>query len=179
MSNDSKSFLSSGGPKALAFATPGTSHTGTVVGDPKESQQMSPDGELKTWRDGNPMMQLVVTIDTGKQEDEEDDGLRRLFIKGQLRKAFQTALSEAGAEELLPGGNVTVTYTHDGERSNPAYSPPKQYAVVYVPPKASSTNGSGTVEAAAVPVPENLPAGMTPEIWAGLPEAARAALQAL
>jgi hypothetical protein len=179
MSNDSKTFLSGGGPKALAFATPGTSHTGTITDDPKETQQMSPDGELKTWRDGNPMMQLVVTVDTGKLEDEEDDGIRRLFIKGQLRKAFQTALTEAGVDELVPGGQVTVTYTHDGERSNPAYSPPKQYTVQYIPPKATAASGNGHVKATAVEVPENLPAGMTAEIWAGLPDAARAALTAL
>jgi hypothetical protein len=184
MSNASKSFLSGGGPKALAFPTVGTSHTGTIDSDPVESQQIDPaTQEPKTWKDGNPMMQLVITVATSQSEDEDDDGLRRIFVKGQMRKAFQAALAEAGVDELLPGGQITVTFTHEGEKSNPAFSPPKQYAVSYVPPKGG-TNGSGTVTttataAVAEPVPANLPAGMTAEIWATLSPEAQAALKAL
>lgn len=184
MSNASKSFLSGGGPKALAFPAVGTSHTVTIAEDPVESQQIDPGTQQpKTWKDGNPMMQLVITCQTNKQEDDDDDGIRRLFVKGQMRKAFQLALGESGCEELLPGGAITVTYTHDGEKSNPAFSAPKQYVVQYVPPKSGS-NGSGAVTATAAavpstPVPANLPAGMTPEIWATLSPEAQAALAAL
>jgi hypothetical protein len=184
MSNASKGFLSGGGPKALSFPTVGTSHTGTIESDPVESQQIDPaTQEPKTWRDGNPMMQLVVTLATPASEDEDDDGLRRLFVKGQMRKAFQAALAEAGVDELLPGGQVTVTYTRDGEKSNPAFSAPKQYAVQYVPPKAVSTNGNGAVTAtvvpASTPMPANAPKGMTQDIWDSLAPEARAALAAL
>lgn len=185
MSNDSKSFLSGGGPKALAFPTPGTTHTGLIESDPVESQQIDPGTQLaKTWKDGNPMMQLVVTLSTTEHEDDDDDGIRRLFIKGQMRKAFQNALTAAGADELLVGGQVTITYTHDGEKSNPAFSAPKQYVVQYSPPK-SGTNGNGSLAAASAvaatvsKVPENLPAGMTPDIWATLTPEAQAALSAL
>jgi hypothetical protein len=187
MSNASKSFLSGGGPKALAFPTPGTSHTGTITEDPVESQQIDFDsGEKKTWQDGNPMMQLVVTVDTGRPENEDDDGIRRLFVKGALRKAFQAALAEADCDELLPGGQVTVTYTHDGEKTGRGF-PPKQYVVQYVPPKSGS-NGAGALAStsaavpsvpSSVPVPANLPKGMTPEIWATLSPDAQAALAAL
>ena len=185
MSNDSKSFLSGGGPAALKFEKVGTSHTVTICEpEPKESQQVDPkDGTLKTWKDGNPMMQLVIHVQTDKPEDEDDDGIRRVFVKGQMRKAFQAALQEAGVDELLVGGKLTIVYTHDGERSNPVFSPPKQYVVSYVPPTTVSTNGSGaltaTGEVASTPMPANLPKGMTQEVWDSLSADAKAALTAL
>jgi hypothetical protein len=38
--------------------------------------------------------------------------------------------------EPLPGGELIVTYTGDGEPTRKGLNPPKLYSVVYVPPRA-------------------------------------------
>jgi hypothetical protein len=85
------------------------------------------------------------------------------------------------------GGHLTVVYTHDGERTNPAFSPPKQYTASYAPPKgdggagflgtSAGASGNGTANATAAAVPENLPPGMTAEIWNTLTPEAQTALR--
>src|SRR5215469_6178550 len=38
-------------------------------------------GEQKFWKSGNPVLNVILTIQTDVHEDEEDDGIRRLFIQ--------------------------------------------------------------------------------------------------
>jgi hypothetical protein len=188
MSNVSKDFLGGGGgPKAVSLKNPGASVTGTICGEMSITQQTDPkDGSPKIWQDGSPMTQLIIPIQTNLHEDEEDDGMRRLFVASySMRLAFKDALKAVGAEELEQGGTITTTYTRDGQPSNPALNPPKQYSVQYTPPSVSAQflgNGANTVanaadtnEAAAVSL-EGKPAGMPVDTWNSLPAAARAAL---
>jgi hypothetical protein len=186
---DSEAFFAGGSPSAK-FDTAGTTVTGTITEEPVMQQQTTPEGKLKTWDDGAPMNQLVVNLQTTQRdpEIEDDDGIRRLYIKRQMRTAVQTALREAGAKGLDVGGTLTVTYTHDGERTNPAFSPPKQYVAQYVKPTADQAGffgggavvGNATNGAAAAPqVPAAaLAAGITAEAWVLLPAAAQAAFVA-
>lgn len=196
MSNASKDFLGGGGPKSVSFKALGDSITGTI-GEMEVTQQTTPAGELKTWKDGSPMLQLVITLATQLHEDADDDGIRRLFVNSyNMRLRLQEAVAAVGAEQLDDGGQLIVTYVSDGERSNPAFSPPKQYVASYVPPNASAgflagtgaanggSAGNGSVAATAGPVPaaslpEGLPEGMTIDIWNKLSPEAQAALLAL
>lgn len=175
MSNDSVQFFS-GGITSAKFEKPGATVTGTVCEEPSMMQQTTPEGKLKTWDDGNPMLQLVVTLQTAERdpEIEDDDGQRRVYIKGQMRTAVQQALRQARSKSIDVGGTLTVTYTHDGERTNPAFSPPKQYVAVYEPPKGdqSAFFGNGQQQATA----QALPPGMTQEVWDTLSDEAKAAL---
>lgn len=177
MSNDSHGFFGGNKVPSVSFPAIGTTGTGTIAEEPTETQQTTPKGELKTWDDGNPMMQLVVTLQTTQRdpEIEDDDGKRRLYVKGQMKKAVGDAIFAAGCKGLDVGGQLTVTYVSDGERSNPAFSPPKQYEAVYLPP----SEDAAAATAAAEPVPANLPNGMTPEVWAGLSPEAKTALAGL
>lgn len=179
MSNDSYGFLGGTSTPSAKFPDKGAKVKGIITEEPTSSQQTTPEGKLKTWDDGNPMLQLVVTLQTSERdpEIEEDDGLRRLFIKGQMRNAVGKAVKEAGAKGLDVGGSLEVIYTHDGERSNPAFSPPKQYVAVYGLPAADG--GAAFLGTADAEVPANLPAGMSPEVWKGLTPEARAALAGL
>lgn len=177
MSNDSYGFLGGNSTPGAKFTDPGASVTGVIAEEPTSSQQTTPKGDLKTWDDGNPMLQLVVTLQTSERDSEieDDDGKRRLYVKGQMKKAVGDAVRTVGAKGLDVGGTLTVTYTHDGERSNPAFSPPKQYVAVYVAPTGDSA-AFLAAEADSEPVPANLPAGMSPEVWKGLTPEARTAL---
>lgn len=195
MANDSYDFFAGGAPSAK-FDSIGKTVGGTVLEDPVVTQQTTPEGKLKTWDDGNPMLQLVVTVQTDERDPQvnDDDGTRRIFIKGQMRNAVGQAVRQAGAKGIDVGGQLYVTYSGDGEKTNPAFSAPKQYTAKYTPPVGDSGSFLGTEEpvaqaasagvpaqaaATSVPaqaVPTGLPAGMTPEVWATLTPEAQAAL---
>lgn len=120
----------------VKFASKGDSITGIVTGV-DQVQQTTLEGTPKTYDDGNPMMQVVVTLAI-ETDDEDDPGLRRLFLKGAKSNptsAFGSvcaALSETGSE-LGIGGTLTMTYVSDGQPAKRGYSPPKEYSAVYVP----------------------------------------------
>jgi hypothetical protein len=206
--NDSYGFFQSGAA-SLKFLELGTTHSGVISEEPYVQQQTDPkDGSPKTWKNGDPMLQLVVPMKTQYRdaEIEDDDGERRLFIANKgMREAVQRAVSTSGAKGLDVGGTLTVQYVADGEKTNPAFNAPKIYTATYVPPQggqsgqflgtaSAATNpaaqaapaaasgpaqpvgsNGATAPATTVAAPANLPAGMTPEVWASLsPEAQQA-----
>lgn len=134
---DANSFLMGGGGAPTAkFPTPGTVVGGRITEPPTVEQQRDmQSGEKKFWSDGNPMMQLVVTVQTDERDPsiEDDDGRRRIFVKGQMKNAVADAVRDAGAKGLEVGGALHVRYTHDGTPKQRGFSPPKQYAARYVP----------------------------------------------
>lgn len=150
---DADAFLSGGGAPSAKFAAFGDTYAGQIVERPTVQQQRDfQSGEPKFWKDGNPMMQLVVTIATQQRDASkpDDDGHRRLYVKGALKAAVQQALKAAGAKGLEVGGVLSVTYTHDGEQSNPKMSAPKQFKVTYTP---AATAALSTPDPAPQPAP--------------------------
>lgn len=140
MSNASESFLAGGGPASAKFPNVGDGVEGTIKTEPTVEQQRHIEtGEPLTWKDGNPRMQMVLTLATDQRDpaDEDDDGTRRLFVKGNLRKAIQEAVTKAGRKQLDVGGKLAVAYVGDGEKTNPAFSAPKIYKAVYTPPNGA------------------------------------------
>lgn len=184
--NDSYSFLAGGGSPAAKFLAHGDTVGGTITTEPEVQQQRSiEDGTPLTWSDGNPRMQMVVTVQTSLRDPsiEDDDGKRRIFVRGQMRNAVQQAVLATGAKGLDVGGTLTVTYTGDGERKNPAYTPPKLYQATYSKPTTGSsaaflgnTTTTTTAAAAGGDLPPGLPANITAELWATLTPEAQAAL---
>lgn len=160
MSNDSYDFLGGGGVPSGKFSTPGDVVGGAIAIEPEQRQQTDyKTGEGLTWKDGSPRMQLVVTVQTDLRdpEVEDDDGKRRLFVKGEMRKAVQKAVIAAGARGLDVGGELHVTYTGDGEKKG-NLDPPKLYSATYAKPAPGSTPAAAAPAQAA-----GLPDGMTPE----------------
>ncbi|MBU8549761.1 hypothetical protein IMX12_13175 [Streptomyces sp. Babs14] len=166
---DANSFLMGGGGAPTAkFPTPGTTVGGRITEQPKVEQQRDiQSGEAKFWSDGNPMMQMVVTVQTDQRDPaiEDDDGRRRIFVKGQMKNAVADAVRQAGARGLEVGGTLQVRYTHDGEQKNRAFSPPKQYAAHYTPAAVSEL---------AAPTPGQAPAPAAAPAPAGDPWATNA-----
>lgn len=123
----------SGAPSAK-FLSLGDTTAGRITERPVVQQQKDiKTGEKKYWNDGNPMNQLVVTVQTPMRDPAiaDDDGRRRLFVKGAMKSAVQDAVVKAGARGLEVGGHIAVTYTHDGESKSAGMNPPKQYRVEY------------------------------------------------
>lgn len=99
------------------------------------------DNKLETWDDGSPRLQIVVNIQTDIHDDEEDDGLRSLYVKwwGHDRKAFLTAIKDAGATDLAVGGTLQASYIGDGEQADRKKSAPKLRGYAYTVPGAIAT----------------------------------------
>ncbi|MFD0358404.1 hypothetical protein ACFVHW_32430 [Streptomyces sp. NPDC127110] len=159
-------LMGGGGAPSAKFPTPGTTVTGRITERPTVEQQRDiKDGTPKFWSDGNPMNQLVITVQTDLRDHEidEDDGRRRLFVKGQLKNAVADAVRSAGARGLEVGGILTVTYTHDGQATQRGFSPPKQYTAQYIAAVAAELHapdpGAATVaQQPYVPPPVAAPA---------------------
>lgn len=127
-------FLMGAGVRSAKFTNYGDTVTGRVV-DSRISQQT----DIKTqeplsWPNGDPKLQLVVTLQTSLREDDEDDGLRNLYVKGSqkpgsrsLHAAVADAVRAAGAKALEEGGLLSVTYEADESASTPGLTDRKLY----------------------------------------------------
>ena len=127
-------LMGGGGAPSAKFDAFGATVAGHITEHPEVQQQRDiKTGEKKFWSDGNAMMQLVVTVQTDLRDPavQDDDGRRRLFIKGQMKTAIQEAVKAVGGRGLEVGGHLSITYTHDGVKSNTAFSAPKQYRAQY------------------------------------------------
>ena len=183
---DAQGFLMGNSIPGAPMKDIGTTVGGTITEDPSMQQQRDfTTGELKVWSDGGAQMQLVVTVQTQLRDPEitEDDGRRRFYIKGELKKAVSTAVRQARADGLAVGGTLTVTYTGDGTASGRGMNPPKLYSAAYVAPTAAAAAGflSDGFTPDTTPAPAAAPGGF-PHVAAGpgrpanIPEAVWATL---
>lgn len=164
-------FLLGGSVPSAKFPTIGTSVTGRITERPTVEQQRDyTTGDLKFWDDGKPQMQLVVTLATDQRDPEvtDDDGTRRIYVKGQMKNAVAQAVRAVGARGLEVGGTLTVTYSRDGERKNPRFNAPKNYDAVYVAAAAAELHTPDPAPVPAIPAPQQYtpaPAvpGLTPQ----------------
>jgi hypothetical protein len=131
--DDINTFLTSGGAKSFPFASIGDSVEGTVV-DAEVRQQTSMEGELLTWADGKPRMQVVITLQTELRDDESDDGLRTIYAKGgkfDIGRGEGTSMRDAIAEavkgqKLEEGDSLVVVHSGMGVAKR-GYQAPKLY----------------------------------------------------
>lgn len=144
--DDINNFLSGGGAKSFPFEAIGDSVEGTIV-DAEVRQQTSMEGELLTWADGKPRMQLVITLQTELREGENDDGLRTIYAKGgrfdvakgegsSMRDAIAEAVQTAKASKLEEGDSLVVVYSGLGVAKR-GYQAPKLYTAGFRKAKAS------------------------------------------
>lgn len=147
-------FLMGGGVASAKFATIGTLVSGRITERPTVEQQRDyTTGDLKFWDDGKPQMQLVITLATDDRDpaNPEDDGARRLYVKGQMKNAVAQAVRASGARGLEVGGVLSVIYSGDGERKNPRFNAPKNFSAEYVPAAAAVLNAPEPTTAPAAP----------------------------
>lgn len=154
-------FLMGGGgaPTATFKDAPiGRKYVGKILASEVTQQTEMKTGEPKFWKDGNPMMQAVITIQTDERnlDIEDDDGQRRLFVKGEMQKAVREAIKESGAKGLEVGGLLAVAYIGDGVPPEKGLNAPKLYKAQYrAPDPVAATNDMlGTSAPAAPPTPQ-------------------------
>lgn len=148
MSNDITDFLFGGSGKAAKFENIGDTVEGIITHAERTQQTSMETQEPLTWPDGQPRMQLVITLQTDQHEDENDDGLRRVFAKGgryepaegtgtAMKDAIADAIKKSGAKSLDEGGWLKVGYTGNGKKTNRGYSAPKLFRAQYKAPTTS------------------------------------------
>ncbi len=168
--NAADNFLTGGGiPSAFGKDDPiGTTVTG-VVCDPAPTVKQQTEigtGKAVTWDNGDPKMQLVVTIQTDRRDPviPNDDGRRALYVKGStkagsrsLHDAVSTAVRAVGARGLAIGGTLTVQLTGTEPSSTRGFSDRKLYAASYTAPDpaliSSQFLGAGAPAPTFVPQP--------------------------
>lgn len=174
-------FLMGGGVPSAKFPAIGHTVSGRITEKPTVEQQRNyEDDKLKFWDDGKPMMQLVVTLATNERDPEnpEDDGTRRLYVKGYMKNAVASAVRSAGARGLEVSGILTVTYSGDGEKKNSKFNAPKLFTAQYVAAAAAElhTPDPGIAQQTAPQAVPSVP-GLTPQqIQAAMANPATAAL---
>lgn len=157
MSNPVDDFLLGGGAPTATFkdAPIGRTYKGTIVASEVTQQTKMGTGEPLTWDDGKPRMQAVVTIQTDERDpaNPEDDGQRRLFVKGDMQRAVREAVKASGAKSFEIGGTLAVQYVGDGQAKS-GLNAPKLYRAEYAPPSPTAATNDllGVSGATAAPV---------------------------
>lgn len=147
--------------KAAKFDTIGASVVGTVQGSPRERQQTKyGTQEPDFWPNGDPKMQILVDLKTDQRDpaNPADDGERTLYVASKnLKRAIGDAIRAAGAQDIMPGGVLTVTYVgNDPASKNPA-NPAKLYQAQYTPPTSAFAQPQAAAPAAPVAQPAAQP----------------------
>ena len=130
---DPNALIMGSGARSAKF----TNHKDEVWGDIMsfvQRQQTDLQGNLKTFDNGDPMWQVVITLLTNQHEDDDDDGLRAVYAKGQMLRAIGDAVRKAGAKGIADGGKLFVRYVGDAEPKQRGFSGAKQYIAKYEPP---------------------------------------------
>lgn len=149
------------GAPAWKFDDPGTRRIGTVAAPPQARQEREYDrnnpggGELKFFPSGDPIMGVVVELQTTERDasNSEDDGRRTFYIEGRyIKEAVRGAVRAAGANGLEVGGVLDVTFTH---REDPMDKRSRKFwEVSYTPAGNGALMGDQPAQAAPqAPVP--------------------------
>jgi hypothetical protein len=152
-STDPNAWLMGGSVPSAKFETHGDTVTGVITDTPEVRPQTDFDsGQPLFWDDGKPKMQLVVTLATDQRDpgNADDDGTRRVYVKGKLQQAVAQAVRKAGAKGLEVGGTLTVTYVGDDEPKRKGMSGAKLYTAEYTA-AASAFLATGELPAPAAP----------------------------
>jgi hypothetical protein len=180
VSTDPNAWLMGGTVPSAKFDTRGDTIKGVITETPELRQQTDFDtNQPKFWDDGKPMMQLVVTISTDQRDpaNADDDGTRRIYVKGKLQQAVAAAIRKAGAKGLEVGGTLQVSYIGDDEPKKRGMSGAKLYAAEYTP--AAPQSQAAFFGATEVPAPTATTPAPAPSVPPITPQGNPAAAAAL
>lgn len=139
---DGNDFLMGGGVPSARFPVRGTRVAGRVLAAPVTRQQTDmATKEPKFFKNGDPMMSVVVRIQTDERDParEGDDGERACYIKGKGIKALRETVKAAGAKRIEPGGFFSMTWVDSELPTGGLPEGQKIYRFEYVPPNPLDT----------------------------------------
>jgi hypothetical protein len=127
------------------YNEPGNTITGPIVEEPR-TFPLNEFGtkEPKLDRDGNPVMQVLLVVQTHQYADENHDGRWRTYIdKPLLKAAVLKALKAAGVKTLAVGGIITIEFV--GFRETRGGGSAKDFTVTYTPPLGDDADDFGPI----------------------------------
>lgn len=159
MSIDPNDLLLSGSMPYVSFKTIGDTAKGRVVASRTSQQRDYAHGKPQTGAHGDPMMQVASDLQTDQQDPQipNDDGVRRVYVRGQMMAAVREALRAANAK-LEVGGELAIQYVSDKPSETKGFHPAKQFQAQYRPSTAGQVNDLLGAPTAAPP-----PGGVAPE----------------
>lgn len=140
---DPNTLLMGGGGRSVKFEHEGDAVIGIVMRvDSRQRTEMGT-GRAMTWPDGNPRMQLVIQLLIDEQEDEDDDGLRNLYvpIPSQIQKAIAEAVRKTGDHGIANGSKLGVKFTRTEKPTQRGFNGQKIYTAKYEKPTVSLDGG--------------------------------------
>lgn len=150
-STDVNDFLLAGGVPSAKFDNVGDLVKGTVVASEVTQQVDFATKKPKFYDDGNPMMQAVITLQTDQRDPsiEDDDGRRKVYVKGQMTQALRDALRAAGSKVEI-GGTLAVQFV---DQENTGKGNPKKIYRAQYKPGAPSVDATNDLLGAGAPAP--------------------------
>lgn len=152
----------------------GTPRGGKVIDKKITNQTKMGTNEVIPWPDGSPRKQMELTLQTAERADPQDDGQRRLFIKGDLPRATREAMKPYGKHDIEIGAWFYAAWVDEKPSKQAGYNPQKIFNAVYAPPGAPDPM-AGQPAYAAQPVPQQaayVPAHeqVAPSVIGGVPQ---------
>jgi len=128
-----------GGGKAWSAEKIGDKVTGEITLIERRQQRSFDGGEGLTWDDGSPRMLTYVEIETDLRNDDDDDGVRALYLKGGKNfepaegkglsgeLALVEAAKKANMSSIEPGAVLTVLHSGVAKPTTRGYQGAKLY----------------------------------------------------
>lgn len=136
----------------------GTPRGGQIIDKKITNQTKLGTNEIIKWENGDPRKQMELTLQTAERADPQDDGRRRMFIKGDLPRATKAAMKPHGVNDVEIGGWFYAAWVSEKPASRPGYNDAKVFNAVYAPPGAPDPMaGQPAYTSAAVPAPSGVP----------------------
>jgi hypothetical protein len=179
---DANDFLMGGGDgvPSSKFPDPGAFVDGIITAPPKAYQEREynkqtnrSDGEPKTFPSGDPIMSILVDLQTNERDPfiEGDTGIRRVYIQGKnLKQTVKEAILTAGGRGLEVGARLRIDFTHRDDPMDKGSA--KNYTAQYT--TAANMQLVGGQPAVAQPVAQVAPAPTVAQPVAAQPVAAPA-----
>jgi hypothetical protein len=148
-----------GGARGFSMLNIGDIAKGVVKAVDVTQQKDFSTKELKTWPNGDPMMQTVFTMQTDLRDadDDEDDGERRLYIDSKAkREAVRDALVAVGIKSVYQtiGGTLALQYSANDPASKNPQNPRKLYVAQFVPGDPLTNGAVNLITTAPAPAPQ-------------------------
>lgn len=107
MGSDARSAFGSG-------AKPGDQLSGEIVAVERRHRRHRETGELLYWvnrkptvaEGGQPVYDSVLLVQTDQAIDDDDDGMRALYLDRDVQKAVRAAVQASGASGIELGGQI-------------------------------------------------------------------------
>lgn len=166
MNTQDTSGFFGGQPPAAKFDAEGDTIEGVVMAKELRQQTDPQDAStVLTWPDGRPKMQALVTLQVAKP-DEDDDGLRILYVRGYMQRAIVQALRAQHLRDLPINAHLKVTWASTDAPTVKGHDGARQYeAEIKLPTRRTAGRGAGKVRNAPdtdAPTPDAPPDDQPP-----------------